>query len=325
MKNLYLVFICPLLISLVNCAKELPIIDTSTEIVQFPDLNHDEPYSFGETYNGRNNYITYIPGNIPMLLSIPHGGSVNPDEIPDRSYGTYVTDSNTIELGLSISNHFFQKFDVRPYLVINNLDRIKLDANRDKSEAAQGNVFAERSFDEFHNYIRIARDEIESKFGFGILFDIHGHGVNPDGFSDLRTWIGYLISSEDLDNSDEYINQNLNVIDTSIYSLFNASEYDLVSIIRGAESLGSFFEQYNYTALPSPESKSPMGMRYFTGGYNTFFYGTDQNFNFSAIQLEFPYPGLRDSSNSREEFAAAFVELTQKYYLIHLGIDLFSL
>ena len=175
MKNLYLVFICPLLISLVNCAKELPIIDTSTEIVQFPDLNHDEPYSFGETYNGRNNYITYIPGNIPMLLSIPHGGSVNPDEIPDRSYGTYVTDSNTIELGLSISNYFFQKYDVRPYLVINNLDRIKLDANRDKSEAAQGNVFAERSFDEFHNYIRIARDEIESKFGFGILlFGIHG-------------------------------------------------------------------------------------------------------------------------------------------------------
>tara|TARA_B100000575_G_scaffold288375_1_gene288291 strand:- start:6507 stop:7484 length:978 start_codon:yes stop_codon:yes gene_type:complete len=325
MKNRFLLLYCVLIILLISCKKDLPIIDTSVEVVEFPELNHDEPYFYGQTYNGRNNYITYIPGNIPMILSISHGGNIYPEEIPDRSYGTFVTDSNTIELGMSISNQFFQKFNVRPYMIINNLDRVKLDANRDKSEAAQGNIFAERSFDEFHNYIGVARDEIIDKFGIGILFDIHGHGINPDGFSDLRTWIGYLISSEDLDNTDEYINQNIQHKNTSISSLLNASDQSLADILRGPQSLGSFFEQYNYTALPSPESKSPLGMRYFTGGFNTFLYGTNQNYNFSAIQLEFPYPDLRDSSNSRNEFAIAFVELTQKYYLFHFGIDLFSL
>ena len=49
-------------------------------------------------------------------------------------------------------------------------------------EAAQGNVFAERAFDEFHFYINSAREEILSKYSTGFLFDIHGHGANPDGF-----------------------------------------------------------------------------------------------------------------------------------------------
>ena len=167
MKNRFLLLYCVLIILLISCKKDLPIIDTSVEVVEFPELNHDEPYFYGQTYNGRNNYITYIPGNIPMILSISHGGNIYPEEIPDRSYGTFVTDSNTIELGMSISNQFFQKFNVRPYMIINNLDRVKLDANRDKSEAAQGNIFAERSFDEFHNYIGVARDEIIDKFGIG--------------------------------------------------------------------------------------------------------------------------------------------------------------
>ena len=44
----------------------------------------------------------------------------------------------------------YENFNIRPYLIINNLKRTKMDANRDKVEAAQNNVFAERAFDEFH-------------------------------------------------------------------------------------------------------------------------------------------------------------------------------
>jgi hypothetical protein len=66
-------------------------------------------------------------------------------------------------------------------------------------------------------------------------------------------------------------------------------------------------------------------MRYFSGGFNTFLYGTNKNFNFSAIQLEFPYPGLRDTSSSRNLFAIAFSEIIHEYFLYHYNIDLFSL
>ena len=96
-------------------------------------------------------------------------------------------------------------------------------------------------------------------------------------------------------------------------------------LLSGPSSLGALFEDNNYTALPSPQSRSPEGMRYFSGGYNTFRYGANRNFNFSSIQLEFPFQGLRDTPQSRNLFAATFVDLVQEYFLINLNIDLFSL
>lgn len=328
MKTISLKICLLLLLSLTFCSK-----DSSKEQVQnqeidnyeFEELGSDAPYIYGQSYNGRNAYTTYYPGNIPIILSIPHGGDISPSEISNRTYGVTVTDSNTIELGMAISNYLFSNYSIRPYIVVNNLKRTKLDANRDKTEAAQGNIFAERAFDEFHYYISSARDEIIKNFNTGLLFDIHGHGANPDGFVDLRTWIGYLLSGSELDSSDGYLDQNINIDETSIYSMINSSDESLSNLIRGPNSLGSIFERNNYTALPSSESPGPEGMRYFSGGFNTFLYGTNKNFNFSAIQLEFPYPGLRDTSSSRNLFAIAFSEIIHEYFLYHYNIDLFSL
>ena len=322
--KLYLI----LLLTLTFCNKDSSVeknqID-ETDDYTFEDLGSDAPYTYGKSYYGRNAYTTYYPGNIPIILSIPHGGDITPSEISNRTYGVTVTDSNTIELGMAISNYLFSKYNIRPYVIINNLKRTKLDANRDKTEAAQGNIFAERAFDEFHYYISSARDEIIKNFNKGLLFDIHGHGANPDGFVDLRTWIGYLLTGSELDSSDAYIDQNINIDETSIYSIINSSDESLSNLIRGPNSLGSIFERNDYTALPSLDSPGPQGMRYFSGGFNTFIYGTNKNFNFSAIQLEFPYPGLRDTSSSRNLFAIAFSEIIHEYFLYHYDIDLFSL
>ena len=310
---------------LISCNKEEDKKDVVVESVEFSELGSDGPYLYGETYQGRKGYTTYYPGNIPVILSIPHGGDISPSEISNRTYGVTVTDSNTIELGIAIRNYFYSNYNIRPYVIINNLKRTKLDANRDKAEAAQNNIYAERAFDEFHFYIEKAREDIISKFSTGILFDIHGHGINPDGFNDLRTWIGYLLTADELDNSNDYIDQNISINDVSIYSLLNSSGQTLSQLLSGPNSLGALFENNNYTALPSPESRSPEGMRYFSGGYNTFRYGTNREFNFSSIQLEFPFQGLRDTPQSRTQFSSIFVDLVQEYFLIHLNIDLFSL
>ena len=317
---IYLIFFL-----LISCNKEEDKKDVVLESVEFSELGSDGPYLYGETYQGRKGYTTYYPGNIPVILSIPHGGDISPSEISNRTYGVTVTDSNTIELGIAIRNYFFSNYNIRPYVIINNLKRTKLDANRDKAEAAQNNIYAERAFDEFHFYIEKAREDIISKFSTGILFDIHGHGINPDGFNDLRTWIGYLLTADELDNSNDYIDQNISINDVSIYSLLNSSGQTLSQLLSGPNSLGALFENNNYTALPSPESRSPEGMRYFSGGYNTFRYGTNREFNFSSIQLEFPFQGLRDTPQSRTQFSSIFVDLVQEYFLIHLNIDLFSL
>ncbi len=318
-------FIYLIFFFLISCNKEENKKDVVVESVEFSELGSDGPYLYGETYQGRKGYTTYYPGNIPVILSIPHGGDISPSEISNRTYGVTVTDSNTIELGIAIRNYFYSNYNIRPYVIINNLKRTKLDANRDKAEAAQNNIYAERAFDEFHFYIEKAREDIISKFSTGILFDIHGHGINPDGFNDLRTWIGYLLTAAELDNSNDYIDQNISINEVSIYSLLNSSGQTLSQLLSGPNSLGALFENNNYTALPSPESRSPEGMRYFSGGYNTFRYGTNREFNFSSIQLEFPFQGLRDTPQSRTQFSSIFVDLVQEYFLIHLNIDLFSL
>ena len=137
--KLYLI----LLLTLTFCNKDSSVeknqID-ETDNYTFEDLGIDAPYIYGKRYNGRNAYTTYYPGNIPIILSIPHGGDITPSEISNRTYGVTVTDSNTIELGIAISNYLFSNYNIRPYIVVNNLKRTKLDANRDKTEAAQGNI-----------------------------------------------------------------------------------------------------------------------------------------------------------------------------------------
>ena len=322
MINLRLILLSIIISAALSCSKDATKIDSLTPDVKFNELGSDGPYLYGETYYGRKNYITYYPGNIPVILSIPHGGDISPPEISNRTYGVTVTDSNTIELGMAIRNYFFTNFNVRPYLVINNLKRTKIDANRDIVEAAQGNLYAERAFNEFHHYINSAREEITNNFKTGFLFDIHGHGVNPDGFYDMRTWIGYLLSGDELDNSDSYIDQNISPNNTSIFSLINTSNVSLSDLIRGPLSLGSFFENNFYTSLPSTSSPSPEGMRYFSGGYNTFLYGTNRNFDFNAIQLEFPFPGIRDTPQSRNNFSSAFLNIIKEYIQTHTGIDI---
>ena len=56
-----------------------------------------DEYVPGQTYFGRNQYIEYIAGDLPVIVSAPHGGGEEPDEIPLRTYGTLVRDLGTQE------------------------------------------------------------------------------------------------------------------------------------------------------------------------------------------------------------------------------------
>ena len=61
-------------------------------------------YTPGQSYFGRNGYVEYIAGNAPVILTAPHGGTLTPASIPDRTAAacggsaTTVTDLNTAEL-----------------------------------------------------------------------------------------------------------------------------------------------------------------------------------------------------------------------------------
>lgn len=54
------------------------------------------PYTAGQSYTGRNGYIVYYAGNSPFIFAAPHGGSLAPGEIPDRTTATTSCDTTEI-------------------------------------------------------------------------------------------------------------------------------------------------------------------------------------------------------------------------------------
>ena len=291
----------------------------TVEVEVFPELGHDGPYQSGNVYFGRENYIEYYAGNLPIILSAPHGGQLTPDEISDRTYGTFVTDLNTYELTKTIMDSMIVRFGGYPHVILCKLKRTKLDANRDSIEAAQENKYALRAWQEYHHYIEVAKKKITNDQGTGLFLDIHGHGKNPDGFYDLRTWLGYLISSEELDQSNGVLNTNSYQSKSSISAWVDSSSYSFVEVLRGKVSFGSILDSLGYKSLPSINDLSPDGMRYFSGGYNTARHGSRSGGVISSIQIELPKPGIRDNQSTWSSYSKALNSTISEYYNIHLN------
>ena len=307
---------------LVSCKDE----DCCQEVIEneiFLDLGHNKPYINGSVYYGRNQYVEYYPGNLPIILSVPHGGNMMPDEINDRIYGTKVNDANTKELSKVIMNILNLNFGDRPYVIINNLDRKKMDANRDSVEATQSNRFAKRAWEEYHYYIESAKNKIIQDFEYGLFLDIHGHGKNPDGFYDLRIWLGYLLTGDELDKSNFELNNDIYENKSSIKTLSSISSENFVQVLRGQNSFGSILDSLGYACLPSINDLGPEGMRYFSGGYNTYVHGSvETGGKISSIQIEAPKPGVRDNYSNWNAFGKALSFTLERYFKSHYNMDL---
>ena len=308
---------------LVSCKDEEDCCQEVIENEIFLDLGHNKPYINGSVYYGRNQYVEYYPGNLPIILSVPHGGNMIPDEINDRTYGTKVNDANTKELSKVIMNILNLNFGDRPYVIINNLDRKKMDANRDSVEATQSNRFAKRAWEEYHYYIESAKNKIIQDFEYGLFLDIHGHGKNPDGFYDLRIWLGYLLTGDELDKANFELNNDIYENKSSIKTLSSISSENFVQVLRGQNSFGSILDSLGYACIPSINDLGPEGMRYFSGGYNTYVHGSvETGGKISSIQIEAPKPGVRDNYSNWNAFGEALSFTLERYFKSHYNMDL---
>ena len=236
-----------------------------------------------------------------------------------------VTDANTYQLTKVIMDSMVIRYGGRPHVILCRLKRTKLDANRDSIEAAQNNRFALRAFKEFHFYIDQAKKKIERDVGSGLFFDMHGHGANPDGFYDLRTWLGYLIKGDELDLSDDELKNNVDPNMSSIRALIDSSEFEFVELLRGSSSFGTILTDLGFSCVPSSDHLGPEGSRFFSGGYNTLVHGSKNGGMISAIQIEAPRPGIRENTATWSKFASAFTSTVSKFYKMHLRRDIIAI
>jgi hypothetical protein len=259
---------------------------------------------------GQNSYAEYDAGDLPIVVSVPHGGSIAPSTIPDR-VGTTVTDTNTIALGRAIVQAFVERTGRAPHLVICLLKRTKLDANRELADAAQGNADAAQAWGEYHGFVDLATSEVVKRYGRGFYIDLHGHGHDKQ-----RLELGYLLTSSTLDLTDAQLDAGGYASSSSLHVLMFFTHASFPEALRGATSLGGLVAPV--ASVPSPGSSSPNGDPYFDGGYST----ERHTATLPGVQIESNYTGIRDTAASRASFGTSLAAALATFLSVHLGLSL---
>ena len=293
------------------------------------------PYTPGQSYFGRNNYIEYVAGNAPVIYSAPHGGALTPSEIPDRTAGncggaaTTTTDLNTADLVRAMQARHFARFGKYPHIIINHLARRKLDANRTVEEAACGDAEALIALGEWHDFIDVAKAAVLQASGRGWYMDMHGHG-----HSIQRLELGYLLTGSQLDLSNASLDANAAYEDTaSMRTISESASPSFSALLRGASSLGTLYANNGFRSVPSTAEPGPDGDSYFSGGDNTrrhacgaeaTAYGGTTAGNICGVQIEANYTGVRDNATNRDRFGDATAIVLEQYLATHWELNLGS-
>jgi hypothetical protein len=232
--------------------------------------------------------VVYLAGNLPIIISVPHGGTALPD-IPDRDTScpdgiNTGNDVNTIELAWDIVEALMNSTNGKyPHVIINNLARIKVDQNRAWGENC--NPVSGRggeAWNDFHERFisTVAINAVLEKHGTGLYIDLHG---KPDDYGGA-VMVGYNLTSTVLFNSDDTIDDPANgYADKSslrFLSMKLGAKIDFAELLRGCrrghESFGTLLQKgldsinkdyaKEYTVVPRDNLKSPLP--YLSGEYN---------------------------------------------------------
>ena len=261
-------------------------------------------------------YVEYREGNCPVILTVPHGGTIvasfltlrNTSNCPDPDFATDL-DYNTRELADEIDKAFYQQTGRHPYMIISLIKRNHVDFNRKRSYAIPaGDENIGKIYDAYHAYVTEARNAVSQQYGHGLLLDIHGQSHSD------QIDLGYLLPVSTLDKSDETLNSGTYAASSSIAYLTRTNKAGLsfAQLLRGEKSFGSFLYKNGLECVPRPGNLSPGSTPYFYGGYTTRQYGSYGGGVVDAIQCEFRY-SYRDTYEERVRAAAAFAKSVDEF------------
>ena len=261
------------------------------------------------------NEVEYIQGSLPIIISAPHGGTSNPNDIPNRDSGVFDMDDYTKELTYEILEEFFIQTKCYPHTILMNLSRKKVDANRAINEATSDHYKSISSYKSFHTFIETAKIKVDKKFQKGLYIDIHGQSHEHQHIE-----FGYLLFNDTLKLGDEELIKHQKL--SSIKTLGKFSDKGFVEQLKGSSSLSGLMHKREFKSIPSVDTPYAKCGNYFEGAYNTKIYSSQDNGNISSIQAEFPFLGCRDTKENRQKTAKAFVESLVEYMKIHFNLDL---
>jgi hypothetical protein len=255
-------------------------------------------------------------GSLPLIITVPHGGAAKPDSLMTRRYGSLVMDAQTQELARELDAALRTRLGGSAHFVISHLHRSKMDPNRDLPEAAQEDPSAQQAWRAFHAACAVSATRVTAQHGSGLLLDLHGHRHEEPNVE-----LGYLLRAEDLRRSDTALSGDANALARcSIRELVERTGRPLAELVRGPSSLGTLLEIRGQRSLPSTVRPQPAdGAAYYSGAYIIATHGSARAGRISAIQLECPWEGVRDTEANRRRFAERLSDALAEYLTTHLG------
>jgi N-formylglutamate amidohydrolase len=234
-------------------------------------------------------------GNLPVVLSAPHGGLVDVPDAPHRERGVRVRDVATEELTLLVAQELTALLGGKPYYVIAQFHRRYADPNRgpglredEAYESPEGQVH----YDAYHRALREYVDEVRETFGGGILLDIHGQSSRPAQI------IRGTVRGETVTAMLERHGLEALIGPRSIFGILDELGYEVAPAVRDVPD-------------------SPGGEEVFIGGYIVRAYGSHNSDGIDAIQIEIGRDHRREEvrRQTAQDLAKAIAAHVQAYLM----------
>lgn len=242
-------------------------------------------------------FVLTQQGELPIILSAPHGGQQSVPDVDERTQGdrgtggagfVTVRDTGTEELAQQVAKTIEKRFGRKPYFVISRVHRKYLDPNR-PPELAYDDPDAKPVYDTYHGALKDACQSVQNKFHRGLLLDLHGQATDAEvafrGTQDGKTV-------------------------TLLKERFGPEA------IHGEMSLFGRLKTRGWKVHPDPfDGKEQSSFR---GGYIVQTYGSHHNTGVDAFQLELG--GRFRNAENRNQTAATLTEAVVDYARDYLDV-----
>ena len=234
--------------------------------------------------------VSATSGDLPIILSAPHGGKEALPGVSQRQGGGVARfstgrDTRTDDLADLVAAEFEKNFHAKPFAVIARFERKYVDVNR-PSHAAFESDRGKSHYDGYHGALSDIIRRVRERWGSGLLLDLHGEGSDADAIY-RGTQNGKTVRS--------------------LMQRFGPAA------VNGKQSVLGQMAKLGYKVLPGPGAED--GERRYVGGYIVQNYGSHQPAGIDAIQLEFG-ANLRSRANldrTARDLALAIEAFAREY------------
>lgn len=124
-----------------------------------------------------NRFFEINQGNVPIILSCPHGGYKKPSEIPDKLKGVQIADKNKFFISKQIIKVLKDLYNVEPFFILSKIHRCKIDFNRPPRSFSAFNhssIEAKMIHQYYHDIIEKFYNNCIETYDRCLFIDLHG-------------------------------------------------------------------------------------------------------------------------------------------------------